>query len=42
MDISNPKALSLGTKISSELKLDSEQKDYMNKLFATYSKWVNI
>ena len=42
VDISNSKALSLGTKISSELELDSEQRDYMNKLFATYSKWVNI
>jgi len=42
VDISNPQALTLGNKISSELELDSEQRDYMNKLFATYSKWVNI
>ena len=42
VDISSPRALSLGTKISTELKLTEEQQDYLNKLFKTYSKWVNI
>ena len=42
VDVNNPKALSLGIKISTESELDSEQRDYINKLFATYSKWVNI
>ena len=42
VDISSPRALDLGTRISSELNLDPEKKDYVNKIFKHSNKWVNI
>ena len=42
VDISAKSALQLGLMVTKELELDTEQKDYLNKLFASHTEWVNI
>ena len=42
VDIKSPSTLAVGLKIVDKLELQSDQKDYLNKLYSTYSEWVNI
>ena len=42
VDIQASSALKFGLTVSEEFQLDSEERDYLNKLFASYTKWVNI
>ena len=42
VDIGSPVALQLGLTVTNHFQLDGEQRDYLNKLFASYTQWVNI
>ena len=42
VDIKSTEALKNGLKIVEKFELQEDQKDYLNKLFATYSEWSNI
>ena len=42
VDVGSPAALQLGLTVTQHFQLDSEQRDYLNKLFASYTGWVNI
>ena len=42
VDIGSGVALQLGLTVTKHFQLDAEQRDYLNKLFASYTEWVNI
>ena len=42
VDIGSPVALALGHSVASHFQLDGEERDYLNKLFASHTTWVNI
>ena len=42
VDVDSSAALQLGLTVTEHFQLDSEQRDYLNKLFASHTKWVNI
>ena len=42
VDINSSDAVKFGLSLSSKLELTEDQKVYVNKLFASYSEWVNL
>ena len=42
VDVGSSTALQLGLTVTTHFQLDGEQRDYLNKLFASYTGWVNI
>ena len=42
VDINSSDAVKFGLNLSTKVNLTDDQKVYVNKLFATYSEWVNL